>query len=157
MLAYLQSGGGWSQCAGVLYALALLLNITLGGQIQAVLLLCWLLACQVLFRAMQHTSKSTTERSGPRLGNYEWQGVWESMEECLQWWSPLVAWNFTPEQVQNPEKPEKCLEKFYCQPRSFWGTEITVMCCGLPMSIKSFLSVFSVLKGKRRSLCLQTH
>jgi len=57
----------------------------------------------VLLKVSKHF-KNIIQRSASSLDSYEWQGVWNSTGRCLGWWAPLEFWNFTPEQVQNPEK-----------------------------------------------------
>lgn len=56
--------------------------------------------------------KNTTHRSVLRLDSDEWQGVWDRRGRCLGQWTPPTFWNHTSEQVQNPEKVVKYLEKY---------------------------------------------
>jgi len=70
---------------------------------------------QVLFR-VELLFKYITQRSVLRLDSSEWQGVWDSTGKYLGQWAPLVFWNFIPEQVQNPKKLVKYLEKLCCYP-----------------------------------------
>ncbi|KAK4831209.1 hypothetical protein QYF61_016046 [Mycteria americana] len=69
--------------------------------------------------------KNIIQRSAPRPDSYEWQGVWDSMGKCLGRWAPPVFWNFTPEQVQNPEKLIEYLEKVCSHPGNSRETQIT--------------------------------
>ncbi|KAK4825000.1 hypothetical protein QYF61_022572 [Mycteria americana] len=75
--------------------------------------------------------KNIIQTSAPRPDSYEWQGVWDSMGRCLRWWAPPVFWNFTLEQVQNPEKLVEHLEKVCCHPGNSKEIQITAMCWGL--------------------------
>ncbi|KAK4825908.1 LOW QUALITY PROTEIN: hypothetical protein QYF61_003403 [Mycteria americana] len=84
--------------------------------------------------------KNIIQRSAPRLDSYEWQGVWDSMGKCLGQWAPPVFWNFTPEQVQNPEKLVKYLEKVCCHPGNSRETQITAMCWGLAHAYQALLN-----------------
>ncbi|KAK4810962.1 hypothetical protein QYF61_014434 [Mycteria americana] len=71
--------------------------------------------------------KNTTQRSALRLDSYEWQGVWDSMGKYLGQWAPPLFWNFTPEQVLNPEKLVEYLEKVCSHPGNSRETQITAM------------------------------
>jgi len=45
--------------------------------------------------------------------------------------APLVFWNFTPEQVQNPDKIVEYLEEVCCHLGNSRETQIISMCWGL--------------------------
>ncbi|XP_074788487.1 uncharacterized protein LOC141973621 [Athene noctua] len=73
---------------------------------------CFLNVCLILVLAMQHFSNNSSARKpAPRSDNDEWQGVWEKMGKGLSWWSLPMLWNFTPEQMQSPDKLTECLER----------------------------------------------
>ena len=67
-----------------------------------VLLLGMLSVFQVLLNVKQLLN-NTTQSSAPKLGSYEWQGVWDGMGKYLGEWAPPVFWNFTLEHMQNLE------------------------------------------------------
>ena len=75
--------------------------------------------------------KNIIQRSAPRLDSYAWQGMWDSMGKCLRQWAPPVLWDFTPEQVQNPDKLVEHLEEVCCHPGKSREIQITAMCWGL--------------------------
>lgn len=39
-----------------------------------------------------------------RQCGYGWQGTWENMDRCLERFTPPMVWNFSPEQVWNPDE-----------------------------------------------------
>ncbi|KAK4807067.1 hypothetical protein QYF61_018408 [Mycteria americana] len=84
--------------------------------------------------------KNIIQRSAPRLDSYEWQGVWNSMGKCLGRWAPPVFWNFTPEQVQNPEKLVEYLEKVCCDSGNSKEIQITAMCWGLAHAYRALFN-----------------
>ena len=104
---------------------------------------------QVLFRVKQ-LFKRITQRSAPRLKSYEWQGVWGSMGKCLGWWAPPVFWNFTLEQVQNPEKLVEHLEKVCCHPGNSRETQITAMCWGLAHAYRALFNTIQYPQGEEK-------
>lgn len=73
---------------------------------------------------------SITERYALRLDRYHWQRVWENTGRCVGKWSSSVFSNFTLEQVQNPSKIVKYLEKLCCQHGNSRQTVITAMSWG---------------------------
>ncbi|KAK4830953.1 hypothetical protein QYF61_014412 [Mycteria americana] len=91
--------------------------------------------------------KNIIQRSAPRLDSYEWQGVWNSMGKYLGQWAPPVFWNFTPEQVQNPEKLVKYLEKVCCHPGNSTETQITATCWGLA---HAYQALFNTIQNSQR-------
>ncbi|KAK4810743.1 hypothetical protein QYF61_007717 [Mycteria americana] len=84
--------------------------------------------------------KNIIQRSAPRLDSYEWQGVWNSMGKCLGLWAPPVFWNFTPEQVLNPEKLVEYLEKVCCDSGNSKEIQITAMCWGLAHAYRALFN-----------------
>lgn len=106
---------------------------------------------QVLFM-VKKIFKNTTHRSALRLDSDEWQGVWDRIHKCLGQWSPPTFWNHISEQVQNPEKLVKYLEKVFCHSGNSRKTQIP--CLDLTQAYWALLTFFSTLKGQRRSLDL---
>ena len=94
--------------------------------------------------------KNIIQRSAPRLDSYEWQGVWDSMGKCLTYWAPPVFWNFTPEQVQNPEKLVDYLEKVCCHPGNSRETQITAMCWGLAHAYRALFNTIQNPQGEEK-------
>ncbi|KAK4807195.1 hypothetical protein QYF61_024315 [Mycteria americana] len=88
------------------------------------------------------------QRSAPRPDSYEWQGVWHSMGKCLGQWAPPMFWNFTPEQVQNPEKLVEYLEKVCCHPDNSKEIKITATCWGLA---HAYRALFNTIKNPQGS------
>ncbi|KAK4811246.1 hypothetical protein QYF61_022143 [Mycteria americana] len=91
--------------------------------------------------------KNIIQRSAPRPDSYEWQGVWDSMGKCLGRWAPPVFWNFTPEQVQNPEKLVDYLEKVCCHPGNSKEIQITAMCWGLAHAYRALFNTIQNPQG----------
>ncbi|KAK4823738.1 hypothetical protein QYF61_006007 [Mycteria americana] len=113
------------------------------------LLLLLLNVLQVLFKLKQ-LFKNTTQRRASRLDSYEWQGMWDSMGKYLGQWAPPVFWNFTTEQVQNPEKLVKYLEKVCCHPGNSRETQITALCWGLPHAYRALLNTIQYPQGEEK-------
>ena len=84
--------------------------------------------------------KNIIQRSAPRLNNYEWQGVWDKMGKYLGQWAPPVFWNFTPEQVQNPEKLVEYLDKVCCHPGNSREMQIIATCWGLAHAYRALFN-----------------
>ncbi|KAM6097713.1 uncharacterized protein LJ206_001003 [Theristicus caerulescens] len=103
----------------------------------------------VLSKVNKHF-KNIIQRSAPRLDSYEWQGVWESTGKCLGRWAPPMFWNFTPEQVQNPEKLVEHLEKVCCHPDNSRETQITAMCWGLAHAYRAVLNTIQNPRGEEK-------
>jgi len=80
------------------------------AQARTLLLFCLLNGFQLLFRVKQ-VVKNIVQRPAPRPDSCEWLGVWDSMGRCLGQWAPPVFFKLTPEQVQNPDKLVKYLQK----------------------------------------------
>ncbi|KAK4832302.1 hypothetical protein QYF61_021701 [Mycteria americana] len=69
------------------------------------------------------------------------------MGKCLGWWSPPMFWNFTPEQVQNPEKLVEYLEKVCCHPDNSKEIQITAMCWGLAHAYQDLFNTIENPQG----------
>jgi len=74
--------------------------------------------------------------------------VWDSMGKYLGQWAPLVFLKPIPEQVQNPEKLGKCLEKVCCHPRNSRETPITATCWGLAHAYKALFTTVQCSEGE---------
>ncbi|KAK4815631.1 hypothetical protein QYF61_005193 [Mycteria americana] len=92
--------------------------------------------------------KNIIQRSATRLVSYEQQGVCDGMDKCLGQWTPPVFWNFTPEQVQNPEKLVEYLEKVCCHHGNFRETQITAMCWGLAHAYRALFNTIQYPQGE---------
>jgi len=98
----------------------------------------------VLSKVSKHM-RNIIWRSALRLDSYEWQGVWSSMGKCLGQWAPPVFWNFTPEQVQNPDKLVEYLEEVWCHP----GRYKLLQCAGAwHTPTESYSTLFSTLRER---------
>ncbi|KAK4807219.1 hypothetical protein QYF61_024339 [Mycteria americana] len=95
--------------------------------------------------------RNIIQRSAPRPDSYEWQGVWHSMGKCLGRWAPPVFWNFTPEQVQDPEKLVEYLEKVCRHPANSRETQITVMCWGLAHAYRALFNTIQNPQGEEQA------
>ncbi|KAK4807136.1 hypothetical protein QYF61_018477 [Mycteria americana] len=62
------------------------------------------------------------------------------MGKCLGRWAPPVFWNFTPEQVLNPEKLVEYLEKVCRHPANCREIQITAMCWGLAHAYRALFN-----------------
>lgn len=82
---------------------------------------------------------------GWRLDSDEWQGVWDRIHRCLGQWSPPTFWNCTSEQVQNPKKLVKDLEKVFFHPGNSRKTQIT--CLGLT---QAYWALFNIIQGAEK-------
>jgi len=80
------------------------------AQASVFLLFCLLNGLQVLFRVKQ-VVKNILQRPAPGPDSCEWLGMWDSMGRCVGQWAPPVCFKLTPEQVQNPDKLVKHLQK----------------------------------------------
>ncbi|KAK4831221.1 hypothetical protein QYF61_016319 [Mycteria americana] len=69
------------------------------------------------------------------------------MGKCLSYWAPPVFWNFTPEQVQNPEKLVEYLEKVCRHPANSRETQITAMCWGLAHAYRALFNTIQNPQG----------
>ncbi|KAK4817456.1 hypothetical protein QYF61_015611 [Mycteria americana] len=72
------------------------------------------------------------------------------MGKYLGQWAPPVFWNFTPEQVQNPEKLVKYLEKVCCHPSNSRETQITAMCWGLAHTDRALFNTLQTPQGEEK-------
>jgi len=103
---------------------------------------------QVLFRVKQ-VVKNIVQRPAPGPDSCEWLGVWDSMGRCLEQWAPAVCFKLTPEQIQNPDKLVKYLQKVCCHPGNSRETQITSMCWGLAHTYRaSVFNTVQCLKGE---------
>ncbi|XP_017586061.1 PREDICTED: uncharacterized protein LOC108445781 [Corvus brachyrhynchos] len=69
-----------------------------------------------LSRMRDEISRVADETPDPGVENPEWCGEWEDMGQALKEFSDSIAWNFPPEQMQNPAEvgkylKEKCNDK----------------------------------------------
>ncbi|KAM9591498.1 uncharacterized protein ACIBXB_006299 [Morphnus guianensis] len=104
---------------------------------------------QLLFKVKQ-LLKKITQRSAPRLDNYEWQGVWGSMGKYLEKWAPPMFWKFTPEQVQNLEELVKYLENLCCHPGSSREIQTTATCWGLAHAYRALFKTTQYPQGEEK-------
>jgi len=109
------------------------------AQASMFLLLCLLNGLQVLFRVKQVVN-NIVQRTASGLDSSEWLGVWDSMGRCLGQWAPPVFLKLTPEQVQNPDKLVKYLQKVCCHLGSSRETQITTTCWGLAHAYRALFS-----------------
>ena len=72
------------------------------------------------------------------------------MDKCLEQWAPPVFWNFTPEQVQNPEKLVKYLEKVCFHPGNSRETQITPTCRGLAHAYQALFNTVQYPQGEEK-------
>ncbi|KAK4811147.1 hypothetical protein QYF61_019778 [Mycteria americana] len=72
------------------------------------------------------------------------------MGKCLGWWAPPVFWNFTPEQVQNPEKLVEYLGKVCCHPDNSKEIQITAMCWGLAHAYQALFNTIQNPQGEKK-------
>jgi len=111
--------------------------------------LCLLNGLQDLFRAKQ-VVKNIVQRPAPGLDSCEWLGVWDSMGKYLGQWTPPMFFKLTPEQVQNPDKLVKYLQKVCCHPGNSRETQVTATCWGLAHAYRAALfNTFQCPKGER--------
>jgi len=119
------------------------------AQASTLLLFCLLNGLQVLFRVKQ-VVKNIVQGPAPGPDSCEWLGVWESMGRCLGQWAPPVSLKLTPEQVQNPDKLVKYLQRVCCHPGNSRETQITAMCWGLAHTYRaSLFNTVQCSKGER--------
>jgi len=110
------------------------------AQASGFLLFCLLNGLQVLFRVKQ-VVKNIMQRPAPGLDSCEWLGVWDSMGRCLGQWAPPAFLKLTPEQVQDPEKLVKYLQKVCCHPGNSRETQITPTCWGLAHAYRALFNL----------------
>jgi len=118
------------------------------AQASTLLLLCLLYGFWVWFRAKQ-VVKNILQRPALGLDSCEWLSVWDSRGRCLGQWAPPVSLKLTPEQVQNPEKLVKYLQKVCCYPGNSRETQITAMCWGLAHAYQALFNLIQCSKGER--------
>jgi len=117
------------------------------AQASTLLLLCLLNGFQVLFRVKQ-VVKNIAQRPAQGLDSYEWLGVWDSMGKYLGQWAPPMFLKLTPEQVQNPDKLVKYLEKV-CVTLGIPGRHKSLQRAGVwPTPTEPCSPLLSALKGK---------
>jgi len=97
------------------------------AQASTLLFFCLLNGFWVLFRVKQAV-KNIMQRPVLGLDSSEWLSVWDNMDRCLEQWAPPVSLKLTPEQVQNPDKLVKYLQKECCHPGNSRKTQITATC-----------------------------
>jgi len=71
------------------------------------------------------------------------------MGRCLGQWAPPVFLKLTPEQVQDPDKLVKYLQKVCCHPGNSRETQITATCWGLAHAYRALFNLIQCLKGER--------
>jgi len=108
------------------------------AQASTLLLFCLLNGFQLLFR-VKHVVKSIVQRPDLGLDSCEWLGVWDSTGKYLGQWAPPVCFKLTPEQVQDPDKLVKYLQKVCCHPGNSRETQITATCWGLAHAYRASL------------------
>jgi len=118
------------------------------AQASTLLLLCLLNGLQVLFRVKQ-VVKNILQRPAPGLDSSEWLCGGDSMGKYLEQWAPPVFLKLSPEQVQNPDKLVKYLEKVCCHPGNSRETQITPTCWGLAHAYRALFNTVQCLKGER--------
>lgn len=84
---------------------------------------------QSLFKIKQ-LFKNITQRSALKLDLMS-DREGDNMGRYLKEWTPWALWNFIPEQLQNPEKTVKYLEKVCCHSVNSREAQITTACWGL--------------------------
>jgi len=112
-------------------------------------LLCLLKGLQVFF-TVQQVVKNIVQRPALGVDSSECLGVWDSMGKYLGQWTPPMFSKFTLEQVQNPDKLVKYLQKVCCHPGKSRETQITATCWGLDHAYRA--SAFNTVqypKGER--------
>ncbi|KAK4811031.1 hypothetical protein QYF61_015735 [Mycteria americana] len=72
------------------------------------------------------------------------------MGKYLGQWAPPMFWNFTPEQVQDPEKLVKYLEKVCCHPENSKEIQITATCWGMAHAYRSMLKTIQNPQGEEK-------
>jgi len=72
------------------------------------------------------------------------------MGRCVEQWAPAVCFKLTPEQIKNPDKLVKYLQKVCCHPGNSRETEITSMCWGLAHAYRALFNTVQRLKGEGR-------
>jgi len=68
------------------------------------------------------------------------------MGKCLGGWAPLVFWNFTPEQVQNPDKLAEYLEEVCCHSGNSRETQIIALFWGLSHAYRALFNTIQCSK-----------
>jgi len=118
------------------------------AQVSTLLLLSILNGFWVLFRVKQ-VVKNIVQRTVPGQDSSEWLGVWDSMGKYLGQWTFPMLFKLTPEQVQNPDKLVKYLQKVCCHHGNSRETQITAMSWGLTRTYQALFNQFQCSKGER--------
>jgi len=118
------------------------------AQPSTLLFFCLLNGFQLLFRVKQ-VVKNILQRPAPGQDSSEWLGVWDSMGRCLGQWAPPMFLKLTPEQVQNPDKLVKYLQKVCCHPGNSREAQITGTYWGLAHAYRAMFNTVQYLKGER--------
>jgi len=118
------------------------------AQVSTLLLSCLLTGFWVLFRVKQ-VVKNIVQRPAPGLDSCEWLGVWDGMGKYLGQWAPPLFFKLTPEQMQDPDKLVKYLQKVCCYPKNSRETPITAMCWGQVHAYQAMFNTVQCLKGER--------
>jgi len=100
-----------------------------------------------LFRAKQ-VVKNIVQRPALGLDSSECLGVWDSMGKYLGQWTPPGFFKLTPEQVQNPDKLVKYLQKVCCHPGNSTERHKSLQPAGVWPTNLPCSTLFSALKGK---------
>ncbi|PKU35009.1 ubiquitin carboxyl-terminal hydrolase 4 [Limosa lapponica baueri] len=84
----------------------------------------------------------------PREYGHGWQGTWENMGRYLENVSPPVVWNFTPEQLQDPDEVMECLKKR----RSGYSkvAQLATLCWALASIYQTLLDIMQHPQGEER-------
>jgi len=120
------------------------------AQASRFLLLCLLNGLQVLFRVKQ-VDKNIVQRPALGLDSSEWLCVGDRMGKYLLQWTPPMLFKLSPEQVQNPDKLLKYLEKECCHPGNSRETQITATCWGLAHAYRALFNTVQCCKGEREA------
>jgi len=54
------------------------------------------------------------KKSPTRPQNADWQGIWSGLGKILEVWGPTMSWDFTLEQLWDPEKLSQHLSQIWC-------------------------------------------
>ena len=111
------------------------------------LLLCLLNVFQVLSKVKQ-SFKNTFRKSAPRLNSRGWHGVWENMGRYLESFSPPMVWNFTPEQLQDPDKVTDYLKGKCCGDSK--EAQLIALCWALASIYQTLLDTVQHPQGEGR-------
>jgi len=102
------------------------------------------------FLRAKQVVKNIVQRPALGLDNSEWLGVWDSLGKYIGQWAPPVSLKLTPEQVQNPDKLVKYLQKVCCHPGNSRETQITAKCWSLAHAYQALFNTDKCLKEESR-------